>query len=96
MLLLEPFKGKIPAKSHINIKMTLKASPMPSAYEGEIECAISWQNDHGDEATPQAAPDVTPTIDQNLFLRIKKSPVIVKIKQTKNLNRKRVQKQEGK
>lgn len=56
--------------------MTLKASPMPSAYEGEIECAISWQPDHGEDASAQPT-EVAPTIDGYLFLRIKKKPVIV-------------------
>lgn len=75
VLLLEPFKGKIPPKSHINIKMTLKASAMPSAYEGEIECSISWQQNQGDEASPQVVD--TAAVDENLFLRIKKRPIIV-------------------
>ncbi len=76
MLLLEPFKGKIPPKSHINIKMTLKASLLPSAYEGEIECQVNWMLPEGDDAPPQSGEAPTAS-EEFLYLRIKKHPVIV-------------------
>ncbi len=73
VLLLEPVKGRIPPKSHMNIKMTLKASIMPSAYEGEIECLVNWIQLAGDETQ---AGELLVGNDEYLYLRIKKQPVL--------------------
>jgi hypothetical protein len=85
-LKLEPKKGELKAGSHCNIKMTLIPSRFPVHFEGEIQCAIEWndRNDMGDGArsetrshyTQTAAPDSA----EYLFLRLKKRAKIEKIK----------------
>jgi hypothetical protein len=79
VLLIEPGKGKIPPNSHINIKMTLKGSLLPSAYEGEIECLVSWVPHIIDETVPQAG-EVTVIGDEFLYLRVKKRSKIVRLR----------------
>lgn len=76
IIIIEPHKGKIPPKSHQNIKLTLKASQLPSSYEGELECQISWLGASGEEGGYQSG-DPTGITDESLFLRIKKKAVVV-------------------
>ena len=56
--------------------MTLKASMLPSAYEGEIECFVNWVSPAGEDAMPQAGETVAGG-DEYLYLRVRKRPVLV-------------------
>lgn len=56
--------------------MTLKASLMPSSYEGEIECLVNWIQPTADD--PQAGEAMSGS-DEYLYLRIKKKPVLREI-----------------
>ena len=56
--------------------MTLKASLLPSAYEGEIECLVKWLSPTAEEALPHSG-EVSAIAEEYLYLRVKKKPVLV-------------------
>ena len=43
-LTIEPISGELEAKQFVEIKLTLISNVLPSNYEGEIECKISWNS----------------------------------------------------
>lgn len=82
-LKLEPKKGELKPGAHCNIKMTMIPTRFPVHFEGEICCAIEWNDRDGNmdrsetrsHYTQTAAPDSA----EYLFLRIKKRAKIEKI-----------------
>lgn len=48
-LRMEPMKGELKPNSHVNIKMTLIPSRLPTHFEGEIQCSIDWERHDGDK-----------------------------------------------
>ncbi len=72
--------GELRPNSHQNIKMTLTSARFPTHFEGEIQCAIEWDN--GDDANRQEMRSVhTNTAaaesQEYLFIRLKKRSKIV-------------------
>ena len=70
--------GDLKPNSHVNIKMTLTPSRYPTNFEGEICCAIDWEDGRGNEDTKSLhTTTAMPDNAEYLFLRLKKRSKIV-------------------
>lgn len=69
--------GDLKPNSHINIKMTLNASRYPTNFEGEICCAIDWEDGKPDDTKSLHTMTAMPENLEYLFLRLKKRSKIV-------------------
>ena len=67
--MIEPSSGEILPGEFLELKITLTADTIPSCYEGEIECNVTWgAKDAGD----QTSTNNQESEKETLFLRIKK------------------------
>jgi len=78
-------KGELKPNSHVNIKMTLIPSRLPTHFEGEIQCSIDWERHDGDKIDTVSCKTTTalPEPGEYLFLRLKKRSQIVSV-ETRN------------
>ena len=78
-LILDPLSGTVSPGSQLPIKLTLNSNRIPTIYEGELECVITWEssNKTAQKANPRKSNDgKEPNINESIFLRIKKESFI--------------------
>ena len=78
-LVLDPAEGPVPPGSQKPIKLTLNANRIPTTYEGELECMISWENPSKSQVKSNSRkPQDTkePAFSESIFLRIRKESFV--------------------
>lgn len=79
-LILDPISGTLGPNSQVPVKLTLNPNRIPTIYEGELECAIEWENtmrQSGRIASRKSLDVKSESASspgaESIFLRIKKS-----------------------
>lgn len=74
--IIEPLSSTIEPNGFIELKLSLSAAKEPSVYEGEMECAITWdlKEDDSKRNNPSINASSQHALEkETLFLRVKKT-----------------------
>lgn len=74
-LVLDPVSGTVSPGSQLPIKLTLSSNRIPTVYEGELECMITWENTSkttGKNNSRKALEGKDSGFSECIFLRIRK------------------------
>ena len=78
-LVLDPAIGTVAPGDQKPIKLTLNSNRIPTIYEGELECMITWENQSKAQAknNPRKPQDTKePAFSESIFLRIRKESFV--------------------
>ena len=74
-LILDPVVGTVIPGSQLPIKLTLNSNRIPTIYEGELECMITWENINKNlvkNNSRKGFDGKEPNLTESIFLRIRK------------------------